>query len=287
MSKTLLTPKDLADAVGVSESSMRRWIDSGRLKMTRTAGGHRRIELNEALRFIRESGTPLVRGELLGIGDLAGQSESAGTEDEQLFNALMAGNAGLVRGLLMAGHARRGSLASVFDGPLRTALERLGELWHADAHGILIEHRATEICNSVIHEMRSGLPTPAEDAPLALGTTPGEEWHALTSQMASAVAREAGLRDINYGAGAPIDVLTSEAVRQGARLVWLSVTINPRRTLRNDIKEMAEELSKTGIELVVGGRHAHVLARHRNIQIVASMSEFAALIAGLRDAKPV
>src|SRR5215211_2356769 len=68
MNGKLLTPKDLADAIGASESSLRRWVDSGRVKMSRTAGGHRRIPLAEAIRFIRETHATVVRPDLLGLG---------------------------------------------------------------------------------------------------------------------------------------------------------------------------------------------------------------------------
>ena len=43
----------LVDALGVSESSVKRWVDGGDLVAQRTAGGHRRIARGEALRFAR------------------------------------------------------------------------------------------------------------------------------------------------------------------------------------------------------------------------------------------
>ena len=70
MSADLLTPKDLADAIGASERSVRRWLDAGTVKVTRTAGGHRRIALEEAVRFIRASGQQVVRPEILGVQGL-------------------------------------------------------------------------------------------------------------------------------------------------------------------------------------------------------------------------
>ena len=65
--KPLLTPKELADAIGASESSLRRWVDSGQINMSRTAGGHRRIPLAEAIQFIRGIGATVVRPEMLGL----------------------------------------------------------------------------------------------------------------------------------------------------------------------------------------------------------------------------
>ena len=39
----MLSPRELAEAVGVSESSLKRWADRGRVHVHRTEGGHRRI----------------------------------------------------------------------------------------------------------------------------------------------------------------------------------------------------------------------------------------------------
>jgi excisionase family DNA binding protein len=37
----VLSPRELARAIGVSESSLKRWADDGRIRFSRTAGGHR------------------------------------------------------------------------------------------------------------------------------------------------------------------------------------------------------------------------------------------------------
>lgn len=55
-----LGPRQLGQALGVSESSVKRWADQGEIVTHRTSGGHRRIALAEAIRFIRESGLPVV-----------------------------------------------------------------------------------------------------------------------------------------------------------------------------------------------------------------------------------
>ena len=60
-----LSPRQFAEAIGVSESSVRRWADDGRIQMTRTAGGHRKIARSDALRFIRTTSAQVVRPDLL------------------------------------------------------------------------------------------------------------------------------------------------------------------------------------------------------------------------------
>lgn len=55
-----VTPSAAAAALGVSSSTLRRWIDEGRLRAHRTGGGHRRIPASEVRRLAREA-RPAVR----------------------------------------------------------------------------------------------------------------------------------------------------------------------------------------------------------------------------------
>lgn len=47
-------PGQLAELLGVSTDTVRRWCDEGRLRTTRTEGGHRTVEGKELARFVRE-----------------------------------------------------------------------------------------------------------------------------------------------------------------------------------------------------------------------------------------
>jgi excisionase family DNA binding protein len=46
---------DAAEALGVSASTLRRWADGGRLRVVRTAGGHRRFVAEDVRRLSRET----------------------------------------------------------------------------------------------------------------------------------------------------------------------------------------------------------------------------------------
>ncbi|MGB5390214.1 MAG: helix-turn-helix domain-containing protein, partial [Thermoanaerobaculia bacterium] len=69
--KDVLSPKEFAQAIGVSESSIKRWVDSGTIPASKTAGGHRRIAMSEAVRFLRETKTPLLHPDILGLPDVS------------------------------------------------------------------------------------------------------------------------------------------------------------------------------------------------------------------------
>ena len=51
------TPTQVGELVGVSPDTVRRWCDEGRLKATRSAGGHRQIAGRELARFLTERST--------------------------------------------------------------------------------------------------------------------------------------------------------------------------------------------------------------------------------------
>src|SRR4051794_32611945 len=66
---TLLKTRQVAQALGVSVSTVKRWVDLGELNATRTVGKHRLIPVLEALRFARMRGLPHANLELLvGLG---------------------------------------------------------------------------------------------------------------------------------------------------------------------------------------------------------------------------
>jgi excisionase family DNA binding protein len=283
--KSLLTPKDLANAIGVSESALRRWVDGGRIRISRTAGGHRRIPLQEAIRFIRQTGATVVRPELLGLNALAtaAGASSGPSRDDALFHALRAGNRDVARGLIVSSYLGGLGLAALFDGPIRSAMDRIGQLWQHEPRGIMIEHRATGICIETLAELRCMLPFVDDQSPLAIGGAPHDDPYQLPTMMAAAALAEAGFRDINFGPNTPIELLAHEAVDRNARLVWLSISAEQdQKLMRAAIKQLADRLGEHRIDLVLGGRFASALVPRSmsNVMLVASMSDLASSARG-------
>lgn len=285
--RTLISPKDLASAIGVSESSMKRWADEGLLNATRTAGGHRRIALAEAVRFIRQIGASVVQPSYLGLTDLEHlpADQVALPPGEQLYQALEHGDAAAARGVLQALYLGGMDIASICDGPLRESLVRLGELWLHQEWGIAVEHRATDICIQGVNQLRWMQPPSKEHAPVAIGGAADADPYLLPSLMASCVACEAGFRDINLGARTPLPVLERAAMQYGARLVWVAVTWHPNvKQVRDELLQVGERLRSRGVSVVVGGRALAEVGplSAPGIVSVASMGEFAAFAKGVR-----
>lgn len=286
--KKLLTTAEFAQAIGASESSVRRWTNSGAIRTARTAGGHRRITLPEAVRFVRETGSAIARPEVLGLPKIppfaAGRGLGINALEASLYDALCEGDApaanGCVAGLFLNGL----SVAAICDGAVQGAMKRIGQLWIDAPRGILIEHRATTICVQALGMLRQLLGDPAEGAPVALGAAPEGDPYFLPSMMAAAVSAEAGYREMNFGPDTPLDLLALAVQEQKPRLVWLAVKAPADRAkLRSRISELVERISAEDAHLVLGGGGVPALGLRstRRLHIIQSMTELAAFARGV------
>jgi excisionase family DNA binding protein len=285
--KPLLSPKELADAIGVSESSVKRWVDSGIVHATKTAGGHRRIPINEAVRYLRDSQATLVNPESIGLSDVASLvnlEAPGGDEGEALYTYLREGQADPARGLMLSMFLNGRTVAQIVDGPLRSAMERLGELWREDDHGIFWEHRATEIVISAISRLRMLIPPRPEDAPTGVGGAPPGDPYILPTLCAAAVLESQGVNAVNLGADTPIHslLLASQAVR--AQLIWLSVSfLSDPAQLQHELQTLARQLSSNRVSIVIGGSQSAALRLPDSTfcHIGTSMRELEAMVKGL------
>lgn len=282
--KRLLSPRDLADAIGVSESSLKRWADAGKIQVSRTEGGHRRIPLVEAVRFIRETGAHVVRPDVLGLVETPANQTDDG--DEAMFAALHDGNGRAARGLLIGRYLAGESVAALADGPIRGAMTRIGELWQHDPKGVFVEHRATDCCLQAVSHLRALFEPPA-DGPIAVGGGPAGDPYLLPSMLAAAVLAAEGLRAINLGADTPIASLRHAVAHHQPSLVWLSVSGPCAPGLDDDAAALARELAGEQRAFVLGGRHrGELVATARAACVVSSMAELAAFARGLVHAPP-
>jgi excisionase family DNA binding protein len=250
-----LSPRDLGHAIGVSESTVKRWVDDGRLRVMRTPGGHRRIPVGETIRFIREQGCDIVRPELLGIEPAAIEARSTAEEIAgPLLSALEAGQEGQAQHLVVGAFLSGAPVAALADLAIRPALCRIGELWRHGDEGIAIEHHAVQMVAGILERLRSLVPLPGPDAPTALGGAPAGDPYLLPSQLAALVLAEQGWRTVNLGPDTPCQAFLSALGRYRPRLAWISVCAPPGPGLAEDLERIAHQARRTGTRLVVGGR---------------------------------
>ncbi|UCG31540.1 MAG: MerR family DNA-binding transcriptional regulator [Phycisphaerales bacterium] len=252
----LVTPKQVARAIGVSEASLKRWCDKGLLPVRRTAGGHRRLPLPGVIEFLRNSHYDLVEPEVLGLPATSGRTpavleRAAGYLREPLEQGNEEQCRQLVFDLYLAGH----HLCEVCDVAIAPAFYELGERWQHGKVEVYQERRACEICLRVLHELRAVLVPPAQDAPRAVGGTLAEDESSLPTTMVELVLREGGWRAETLGTGHPTSTLCAAIKDIRPRLFWLSVSyVNDPDQLVSECETIYRTAVDSGAALVVGGR---------------------------------
>jgi MerR family transcriptional regulator, light-induced transcriptional regulator len=240
------SPKQVAQALGVSESSLKRWCDRGFLQTTRTAGGHRKLQAAEVIRFAPE---------LLGLPPVPPVTDASFPRTASLLaEALLAGEEALVRQILFNLAVGQPGLARIFDDVVARAFVEIGERWACQQADVYQERRGCEIILRVLVELRKSQP-PATDLLTACGGTATGNIYSLQTLMAEIVLRECGYKATSLGTAIPFPSLV-QAVREiRPTLFWLSAAyIADEPEFLSGFAELSAACAVTQSALVVGGR---------------------------------
>jgi methanogenic corrinoid protein MtbC1 len=156
----------------------------------------------------------------------------------------------LVLSLYLSGQ----SVVEIADGPIQSAMQRLGELWRHDETGIFVEHRATDICIQAVQQLRQ-LVEPQQPRALAVGGAPPGDPYLLPSLLAATALGAEGWQTMNLGPDTPFEALLTAVERSGPQLVWLSASVvRDAGEFTDGLRTLADRLAAREIPLVVGGR---------------------------------
>lgn len=251
-----LSPRQVAQAIGASEASLKRWCDKGLIPFHRTHGGHRRMRISDVVQFLRDNDMPLPRPEILGLPSGTGDSKlSLERSKLNIIDALKRSDAAVFRqtglNLYLAGH----SVAEICDRVIAPAFHEIGDFWEHGDLEIYQERRGAEICMEFLIELRNMLPDIPEDAPYALGGTVLNDPYVLPSLMVEVTLREIGWNAEYYGTGLTIPTFIAAIRDRRPRLVFLSASfIKLTPDTQAELETLFEAAQECGAALVAGGR---------------------------------
>lgn len=282
-----MSPKELALVIEASESTIKRWVDKGKLHAEVTDGGHRKIAVEEAIRFIRQHQETVLRADLLGFPDANALEEDPGPptiDTDKFYQFLINGDAQKARGYLVKLYLQGFSISEICDTVVSGSMNRIGEHWKQEQIGICLEHHATDICIQAVNALRM-IFQPRHDLPIALGGAPEGDPYFIPSLCISTVMMSEGYQSINLGPNTPVDSFLRAVDQYHPSIVWISFTSQERpRHLTKQIETLTKTLSQKNVQVLVGGResqkHRH-LERH-NVFFGTGMAEMAAFVRGLR-----
>lgn len=250
------SPAQLAPIIGVSESTIKRWIDAGHLKAEKTVGGHRKIALPNLLAFLRSRGRTVPSLEALGLlAERHADPEGAPGTPEALAGLLLRDGTDVARTLILEQFRGGRALDDLLDRLVAPAMARVGTEWAEGKIEVYQEHLATLRLWRILVELQGLLPTPSDRAPLALGGAPEGDPYLLPTLMAELTLADMGWRTVNIGPNTPVASLFEAVMRHRPRLVWLSVTsMKPHASFFEGYPRLFESAQAKGASVVIGGQ---------------------------------
>lgn len=255
MHKAFFSSSEVSQALGVSASTVKRWVDEGVLPARKTAGGHRKILRADVLRLVREGNFPRLN---LARLDLPNGPALADTDvlAERLLGGLRVGDIAPARGIIHHAYAAGMAMETLADAVIAPAMAQLGHDWEEGRIDVMHEHRATLLCAGVLQELRPALEAhAAEDRPVAVGGNPEGDPSLLASLLIQMVLLDAGWDAVNLGPHTPLKSFGVALGELRPRLLWLSASY-----LKNvpdflaGYAELCAVAERTGVAIAVGGQ---------------------------------
>ena len=261
-----ITTAQAAEALGVSVSTVKRWVDDDVLPAHRTAGGHRKLLRAEVLALARQGKLP--HDDLGGLILDAGRRGRVAPESvvTLLYSSLLRGDSEEARALLRRAYATGVSLETIADSIVGPVMHRIGRDWETSKIDVWQEHRASEICRTVLNELLSELQprTAARARPVAIGGAIEGDQSQLPTLLAQIVLLDAGWNAVNLGPNTPFSSLTRAVRELSPRLVWLSAShlLDADRFVR-DYRDFYRDCERAGVAVAVGGHALTEVVRSR------------------------
>lgn len=250
----LLTTRQVAETLRVSESSVKRWCDQGLIPTIRTVGGHRRVERGSLSAFLAAS-----NGNLPANESRSDEAEVAAGNDafelrSQFQQALVSGEERRARQLLARWRGQMKSLAELGDELIASTFEEIGQLWECGRVEVFEERRSCQMCSQLLMELRGVAKEPPPGAPRAIGGALEGDHYTLATQLVELVLREAGWDAVNLGGNIPFASLKKAIRQEQPRLLWLSISSIPdAEQFEAQFRSFSEDLPDD-LLIVVGGR---------------------------------
>ncbi len=259
----MLTSREAARALGVSEASVKRWADSGLLPTEKTAGGHRRFRPEDIAVMRRATHAD----EAAGAEEHAKRSVAkraarpprlaAGRVSslvEETFGALLGGREEEIAALLVNLHLEGQTVGAIADQFVCAAMRRVGDLWHAGELSVTQEHVATRTATCALRSLGTAASAGRGAGPLALVCSVEEDYHALPVRLAALTLEARGFEVFNLGVSTPFSALAEALEMFRPRLVCVSATaLAGLDRAAREYAEFSRTARRRGASVVLGG----------------------------------
>jgi MerR family transcriptional regulator, light-induced transcriptional regulator len=245
----------VAQALGVSVTTVKRWVDENILPAHRTAGGHRKLLMADVLRLVRDGNLPQAD-----LSRLLPKAATSANEPHDLYlqmtEAIRHTDTDLIRSLILGAYNSGTLIETIADRVISPALMTVGHEWAGGRLEIMHEHRITQACIAALYELKAFMRHNAEqDRPVAVGGSPEHDHYVLPTLLAKLTLLDSGWDAINLGPHTPLIAFRTAIEELSPQLIWLSVThLDATEKFITEYKEIYKLAEDRGIAVALGGR---------------------------------
>jgi excisionase family DNA binding protein len=248
-----LSPLQVSQALGVSVTTVKRWVDDGVIPAHRTVGKHRKILLGDVVRLVHEGNLPRVDLSLL-TGPLPAPDPAQLVSG--LVDFILAGQTDRAKKILQDAYRAGLPVEEIADKLIAPAMAQLGHGWADGQIDVYQEHRGTQVCLNALQILRDELPLPGNPAaPLAVGGGPENDHYLLANVLVELTLVQNGWRAVNLGPNTPVASFQCALIELSPRLLWISCSyLADSDAFLRQYRKLYGEAEKRGVAVAVGGK---------------------------------
>jgi excisionase family DNA binding protein len=246
----------VAKALGVSVTTVKRWVDDKILPAHRTAGGHRKLLLTDVVRLAREGDLP--DANLSRLDRALAERSAADPQQlvESLVEALRHGNGPAVRGIIQGAYHAGTTIDTMADEVISPALAKIGHEWESGTIDVMHEHRGTQLIAAAVFELKAVIDRHAHrERPRAVGGAIEGDHYMLPSLLAQMALLDCGWDAVNVGPNTPFASFEKAIDELRPSLMWISMSyIADLDRFEREYRSFFEKAKAAKIAVAIGGR---------------------------------
>lgn len=255
----IFSSKQVADFLGVNESSVKRWADSGMLGCFKTPGGHRKFKKNDIVLFSRKYSYELKKNTFSEQDTFPVQEQSLDFEtiNAVLLKKLFTSNDDEILDYLYSLHLTGLGVTELYDSVVAKTMSMIGDMWRKKEITIEQEHISTNILTKALIRLHGRLDSKPRNGLTVFCGCPEKEFHELPLLSVNNVLQYNGWNTVYAGVNLPVKSFISGIEKYKPDLVCLSATIiDDRARFEKDVKKIYDASKAAGASFVIGGSAA-------------------------------
>ena len=253
---------EAAKILGVNVSTIKRWSTAGKLQCIRTAGGHRKFEMQHLVDFVEKNKESTIQVSAIKL-DKASDSHLnewilkadylnlAKFIETQAIKCNKSNILEVLKGLVLS----KKPIYEIYDLLMTPVLHNLGALWAEGQLSVTEEHFASQTLKDAIIRMQGMMSPPEKKLGNVMAMNLSNEMHDIVLKMVDHILEHKGFKVLFSGQLTPQVYLDNIFSDYAPKRLYISSTyvenVNAYQKEFNDICAIAE---KHSIKVYVGGQ---------------------------------